>query len=62
MMLPASVAQLLMDTRLASHFSFTPLSNSSSTEQTIPACAELSEFVNINPFDVLATKTVVSCC
>ena len=56
MLLPASVAQLLTDTRLAPHFSLTPLSNA---EQTVPACAELSEFVNINPFDVLATRTAV---
>ena len=50
MLLPASVAQLLTDTRLAPHFSLTPLSGRSSVEQTVPACAELSEFVNINPF------------
>ena len=43
----ASVAQLLMKSRLAPHFTFTPSASS------ISAYPNLSDFVLINPFEVL---------
>lgn len=59
-----SVAQLLMNSRLASHFIFEPAALSGASP-----CPELAEFVHINPFDVMAqtvdsilTDKVETCC
>ena len=47
--LPASVAQLLMDSRLAQHFVFTPVASSS----VKAICSDLSDFLSVNPFTVM---------
>ena len=59
-----SVAQLLMNSRLASHFIFNPAALSSTSPYP-----ELTEFVHINPFDVMAqimdsslTDKAETCC
>ena len=59
--LPASVAQLLMDSRLASHFIFTPKASSSSTA----VCSDVLDFISVNPFTVMEEAPAAStggCC
>ena len=53
--MPASVAQLLLDSRLAPHFVFTPVSKPTTQ------IGQLSDFVSINPFEVLNKTTNTSC-
>lgn len=50
--LPTSVAQVLVQSRYARHFSFSACSVPSL--QDMHTCPELADFIKLNPFGVLA--------